>query len=240
MNRPRLAGEFRCDLATAIGTADCRCARVSSLLDKFRLRNKYLTDNIMKNYCKITRCAVIALAAGAFCFANSAFAAEKKAEMKSDMKSEKSDMKSDMKGAGMELDSQDKEFVMEAAKGGMMEVEMGKMAGQQGKSADVKKIGKMMVTDHTKANNQLMAIAKKKGVMIDKKMEKMEKMSGDFDKEYLDSMVKDHDKDIAAFEKEAKDGKDADVKGFASKTLPTLKKHLQMVKDAQGKMSKTS
>ncbi len=165
-----------------------------------------------------------ALAAGALCLSGSAFAADPKASPKPS-------------AASVELDSQDKDFIMEAAKGGMMEVDMGKMAQQQGKSAEVKKIGKMMVTDHTKANNQLMAIAKKKNVTVDTS-HKMEKMNGaDFDKEYLDQMVKDHDKDIAAFEKEAKNGKDADVKGFASKTLPTLKKHLQMVKDAQGKMS---
>jgi len=174
----------------------------------------------MKNqFNLIPHCSVIAAAVGALCLSGSAFAADAKAA---------------------ELDSKDKDFMMEAAKGGAMEVEMGKMAEQQGKSAEVKNVGKTMVADHTKANNELMALAKKKGVTLETS-HKMEKMGdSNFDHEYLEGMVKDHDKDIAAFEKEAKDGKDADVKGWAGKTLPTLKKHLQLVKDAQGKVEKKS
>src|SRR6476660_2826914 len=71
------------------------------------------------------------------------------------------------------LSDKDKSFMKDAAKGGMMEVEMGKMAQQKGKSADVKKIGGMMVTDHTKANNELMGIAKKKGVDLSKEKPSM-------------------------------------------------------------------
>jgi putative membrane protein len=87
-----------------------------------------------------------------------------------------------------------------------------------------------------------MALAEEKGVPLLKNEPKideinMDTMSGtDFDKAYLAMMVKDHKKDIAAFEKEAKDGEDTDVKAWAEKTLPTLKEHLKMVQDAQSKM----
>jgi putative membrane protein len=57
-----------------------------------------------------------------------------------------------------------------------------------------------------------------------------------FDKDYMAAMVKDHEKDVAEFEKEAKDGSDPDVKAWASKTLPTLKKHLELAKAAQAKV----
>ncbi len=60
----------------------------------------------------------------------------------------------------------DKAFVQEAGKGGMMEVEMGRMAQEQGKSADAKKIESRMVADYSKANSELMAIAKKRGVSL--------------------------------------------------------------------------
>lgn len=132
----------------------------------------------------------------------------------------------------------DQQFLMKAAKGGMMEVHMGQMAEKQGQSADVKKIGARMVADHTKVNNELMALAQTKGVKLDTR-HKMDKMdSANFDQMYLDQMVKDHEKDIAEFETEAKSGMDPEVKRFASKNLPTLKKHLEMVKSAQGKMKK--
>jgi len=130
--------------------------------------------------------------------------------------------------------------MMNAAKGGMMEVHMGQMAEKQGQSADVKKIGARMVADHTKVNNELMALAQTKGVKLDTR-HKMDKMdAANFDQMYLDQMVKDHDKDIAEFETEAKSGMDPEVKSFASKNLPTLKKHLEMIKAAQDKMKKKS
>jgi len=138
------------------------------------------------------------------------------------------------------LNSKDRDFMLEAAKGNMMEIEMSKMAEKHGQSAEVKKIAKTIMTDHTKADNELMALAAKKGVQLNVKMAKMGKMDGpNFDQDYLAAMVKDHEKDIAAFEKEAKNGIDPDVKSWAGKTLPTLKKHLKMVQDAQGQMKKS-
>jgi len=135
------------------------------------------------------------------------------------------------------LSAKDKSFMKDAAKGGMMEVDMGKMAQEKGKSPEVKKIGSRMVADHSKANAELMGIAKKKGVDLSKEKAKMEKMDdANFDKQYIDMMVKDHEKDLAAFQAEAKDGSDAEVKAFASKTSEVIKKHLALVKAAQGKM----
>jgi putative membrane protein len=139
--------------------------------------------------------------------------------------------------ATAKLSDKDTAFMKEAVKGGKMEVEMGHMAQKQGKSADVKKIGARMVADHTKANNELMGIAKKKGVDLSKENPKMEKLNdANFDKEYVDAMVKDHEKDLTAFQAEAKDGSDAEVKAFALKTSQVIKQHLAMVKAAQAKM----
>jgi putative membrane protein len=176
---------------------------------------------------------VVALIAGGLCLGVSAQAAQKKEESKPSSPSA-STSKSPAPPA---LSAKDKSFMKDAAQGGMMEVEMGKMAQQKGKSADVKKIGGTMVADHTKANNELMGIAKKKGVDLSKEKAKMEKLNdANFDKEYINAMVKDHEKDWAAFQAEAKNGSDADVKAFASKTSAVIKKHLDMVKAAQAKM----
>lgn len=122
-----------------------------------------------------------------------------------------------------------------------MEVHMGQMAQKDGQSDEVKKLGGTIAADHTKANNELMAIAQRKGVKLDTRhsMDKMgmkDKMK--FDQEWLTMMVRDHDKDIALYDQEAKMGTDPEVKAFAKKTLPVLKKHLKMVKDAQSKMMK--
>ncbi|MDQ6656411.1 MAG: DUF4142 domain-containing protein [Verrucomicrobiota bacterium] len=138
--------------------------------------------------------------------------------------------------SGGQASSGDRDFAMAAAKGGMMEVHMGEMAERMGKSAEVKKIGAMMVKDHTKANNELMAIAQAKGMKLDTRhsMDKLD--SANFDQVYLDTMARDHQKDIAEFEKEAKSGSDPQLKMFARKTLPVIKKHYMMVQAAQKKM----
>lgn len=137
------------------------------------------------------------------------------------------------KSAGAALSAKDKTFMMEAAKGGMMEVAGGKSAAQNGKSADVKKFGNRMVTDHSKANKELMAIASSKGVQLPaaKPAEKWKS-----DKDYIDMMVMDHEKDLSAFQAEASGGNDADLKKFAGKTAKVVEKHLQMAKEIQGKL----
>ena len=135
------------------------------------------------------------------------------------------------------LNDKDKAFIQDAAKDGMMEVEMGKMGQKQAKNAEVKKFATRMVTDHSKANTELKALAKKKGVTLDSASPTEHKMDdATFDKDYMDQMVKDHEKDVKEFEEEAKDGSDADVKAWANKTLPTLKKHLELAKEIQGKL----
>ncbi len=143
------------------------------------------------------------------------------------------------------VSSKDKKFMMDAAMGGMEEVEMGRLAASNATDADVKAFGQRMVDDHTKANDQLKQVAQTKGVTLPadmsksqhSDMDKLSKMTGtDFDHAYVKMMVKDHKKDVADFSKESKSGKDSDVKSFASTTLPTLQDHLKMVQDLSTKM----
>lgn len=141
------------------------------------------------------------------------------------------------------LSNTDRTFLMMAAKDGMKEVQMGQMAAKEGQSAEVKKMGSQIAADHTKANEQLMAIATKKGIKPDTK-HKMDKMSktdmANFDQAWLAMMVNDHQKDIAAFQRQAQQGTDPELKAFAKKTTPVLQKHLKMVQQAQKKMGSGS
>ncbi len=138
-------------------------------------------------------------------------------------------------------------FMNAAAPGGMAEVELGKLAAKQGMSKDVKQFGERMVVDHTKAGKDLMSLAEQKKVMLPpdvlpKHKEVMEKLSqlkgADFDRAYVKEMIAAHEKDVAAFDAVAMNGTDKDVQAFAAKTLPTLKEHLQMIHDIDGKMNK--
>ena len=136
------------------------------------------------------------------------------------------------------------EFLKEAAAGGMAEVAMGKLAAQKAVDAEVKKFGQMMVTDHSKANEELKELARSKNINLPNdpnahkdEMDTLMRATGkDFDREYVDIMVQDHEKDVAAFEKQAENSSDPDVRAFAAKTLPTLKKHLEVNKQIESNM----
>jgi putative membrane protein len=138
------------------------------------------------------------------------------------------------------------DFMLTAASGGMLEVTLGQMAQEKASNADVKAFGQKMVTDHTKANAELKALAASKNVTLpvkpldehQKHIDAMKGMSGtDFDKHYMSMMVEDHQKDVAEFEK-ATNFQDADVKAFASKTLPVLKAHHELAQTTNRKVSK--
>jgi putative membrane protein len=136
-------------------------------------------------------------------------------------------------GGGSSLSEKDKTFMKKAAKGGMMEVAMGEVAEQKGQSEDVKSFGKRMVTDHGKANDELKAIASKKGVQLPNKKHTAKWTS---DKAYIDMMVQDHEKDLAEFKEEASSGSDPDVKKFADDTAKMVQEHLDLAKETQGKL----
>jgi len=136
-------------------------------------------------------------------------------------------------------------FAGNAAQGGLAEVEMGRLATQRAGDASVREFGARMVSDHSAANTELKGIAGKKGMRLPSdvnssqksEIDTLSKMSGaEFDKEYMSAMVKDHQEDVKEFETQSKDGNDADIKAFATKTLPTLQEHLRMAQAAAQKV----
>ena len=131
------------------------------------------------------------------------------------------------------LSSADKAFIKDAAKGGMMEVAMGRVAEKNATDSEAKNFGARMVKDHSEANEELKVIAKEENVEWP-----AEKAAGKWksDKDYMDAMVKDHEKDLTEFEKEAKDGSDPKVKSFADKTAKTVREHLEMAKEIDAKL----
>jgi len=138
-------------------------------------------------------------------------------------------------------------FLNDAAPGGMAEVELGRLAVKQAASKEVKQFAELMIADHSKAGDELKQLAQQKKVMLPQELnpthkETMAKLSqlrgAEFDREYVKAMVADHMKDVTAFESVAKGAVDADVKAYATKTLPTLKEHLQMIRGIESKMDK--
>jgi putative membrane protein len=130
---------------------------------------------------------------------------------------------------------------MEAAMGGMAEVEVGQLASDKAQSDSVKQFAKRMVTDHGKMNDELKTLAQNKNISLPSDSgakhkatkERLAKLSGAaFDKAYMQEMLTDHRKDVGEFQKQSRTAKDPDVKAWAAKTLPTLEEHLQLAQAA--------
>jgi len=143
----------------------------------------------------------------------------------------------------------DQEFVLKASAGGLAEGNLGAIAVKQASDPAVKKFAQHMVSDHDKANKELIDLSNKKKLRVAPRMDaehdalsaKLLKLTGaDFDREYMAGQVKDHKDTVALFESEAKSGKDEDVKKWAEKTLPIIRDHLKMAQDVQGKLKGTS
>jgi putative membrane protein len=148
---------------------------------------------------------------------------------------------------GSTVASSDLKWMKTAAQAGIAEVDAGKLAAAQGNRDDVRSFGKMMVDEHGKANDELKAIATRKGVTLPAKADrkhikeatKLSGLNGDkFDKEYIGNAgISDHTDAQKLFKKGASDLKDPDLKAFAQKTLPAVEHHLQMAQDMKAKKS---
>ena len=132
----------------------------------------------------------------------------------------------------------DSSFLQMAGSLGLLQVKLGKLAEEKGTSPAVRDFGKRMVADYSKANEEIAAAAKGSAypapVILRQHAQLYERFvrmgKGSFDKKYMAAMVADHKKDIAKFKKASKTAKDADLKAWVDKTLPTLEKHLEQAK----------
>jgi putative membrane protein len=139
-------------------------------------------------------------------------------------------------GTGVKADSA---FVQEAASGGLLEVRLGRLAQQKASSPAVKQFGRRMVADHSKANQQLKAVARQGGIALPRKLApeeqqaaaKLSGMSGPaFDKAYMSLMVQDHTQDVQKFQQASKSASSEPVRQFTSQTVPILEQHLTEAK----------
>ena len=140
----------------------------------------------------------------------------------------------------------DRRFVHKAADGGQDEIQIAQLAAQRATNPDVRAYAQKLVDDHTKVSSELTTLASQKGVTVDKDNDKdraykrLNKKSGsDFDQEFVDHMIDEHEKDIKMFEKAASDAKDADIRSFASKHVADLRGHQTEAQNLQQSLMPT-
>jgi putative membrane protein len=141
-----------------------------------------------------------------------------------------------------QLSSGDYKFAIAAYRANTSEINLGQLAAQKATDPAVRQFAQRMVTDHTRANQQLNQLLSQKGVTVpsetssteEREIDRLQKLSGvDFDKAYMEHMVKDHKKDVKEFERAADKTTDTDLKAFAANTLPILQDHLKMAQDLE-------
>jgi putative membrane protein len=137
----------------------------------------------------------------------------------------------------VQQDSPDSKFVANAAEGGLLEVQLGELAQKNGMSSEIKDFGKTMVTDHSKVNDELKALAKRKNIKVPatlsaakkQKYDSLAAMKGEkFDMLYMNMMIASHEQTIGLFQTESNKGQDAELKKWADLKVPALKHHLEM------------
>jgi len=125
-------------------------------------------------------------------------------------------------------------FIRDAANGGMMEVNAGKIAATKGRSVSVRQFGQRMVKDHSELNSRVLKLAGEKSIQLSSAsapdLALTQNSGAAFDRAYVTMMVKDHEKDIAAFKHAAANLKDPATKAFANYALPILEDHLAHIK----------
>lgn len=140
-------------------------------------------------------------------------------------------------------------FAKKAAAGGLAEVQIGQMAADKATDPDVKSFAQRMVTDHTKANDELQQLASTKGwtlpTELDAKhrstMARLQKQSGAaFDRTYMNAMVADHNTDVAEFRSYSQSGADPELKSWAATTLPTLEEHQKLAKETAARLARSA
>jgi putative membrane protein len=136
----------------------------------------------------------------------------------------------------------DAQFVKLVASEGIAEVQLGKIASQKARSAEVKKFGEKMIAEHSKVGEELKKTAKHAGLAVPEQMEPEQHRHVDrfkvfkgeeFDCEYMKHMVKDHESAVALFTRAGKEAKNLALKDFATKSLPAMQGHLEEAKKLQ-------
>lgn len=136
----------------------------------------------------------------------------------------------------------DQEFVKEANIGNLKEVELGRLAQRQASNDRVRQFAQKLIDDHSKANDELATLARTKSISLASQLpadhkqmvDKFNQMRGEeFDREFVQHMIRGHEKMIQEFDRQARTGEDAQIKAFAQRQLPILRSHLQQARDLQ-------
>lgn len=179
---------------------------------------------------------MLLFAAGAFCFQSCGPGNTNNVDDSVEHATEQNENMGNNQGGVMGVHEDDTDFAVKAADSGLAEVNASEVAQEKAQNQQVKDFAAMMIQDHTKANEELKSLASSKNITLPtapgeahlKNIADLNSYTGaDFDKEYMDLMVADHEKAVSLFEDASENAEDSELRAFAAKTLPNLQKHLE-------------
>lgn len=148
--------------------------------------------------------------------------------------------------AGRRLSADDRVFALQAAGGGLYEVEAGRLAVTRAASAEVRSFGQMLVDHHTGSNAELVWLLRARGVpappvmpaALDAKLARLLPLTGDaFDRQFIQTAgIADHRQQIALFQQASRDVADPALRAWFAKTLPSLSAHLESAQAVAGRI----
>jgi len=139
----------------------------------------------------------------------------------------------------------DKLFAAAVAEDGMAELAISQVGAEKASCDELKKFSKEMIEEHNRVNQELTSLAGQKNITLPRTVDaraqfcaqSLDGVTGEhFDRCYAKAQLAAHMGALAAFEAEAERGQDADLKAFAAKTLPMIKKHMKEIKEIVNKL----
>ncbi len=147
--------------------------------------------------------------------------------------------------AGRTLLPAEQQFLTDAIRASVTEVDMARLALEKSQNEDVKNFAGMMQHDHTSVLQDFADIAQQKGMPLPnlatdemkQNKERLSALSGsDFDREFVNMMVASHQKSVDMFRDQANTAQNEDVKRAVSDKLPSIETHLAKALELQSKL----
>ena len=129
----------------------------------------------------------------------------------------------------------DSSFIRQAIRGNYTEVALGRLAESRAENTAVKDFAERMVDDHNSMNKKWidlaqdndMKVAVEFGTSGQQTIDRLEKLSGTaFDQAYMSEMIREHEQDLAAFQRMATSARSSEVRQLASSGASTIREHL--------------
>lgn len=147
------------------------------------------------------------------------------------------------------LQPADRRFLEEAVRGNLAEITLGRLAQQRASNSQVREFAERMMNDHRRANDQVLQLADRRGLMLSNDMtteqkairDRLRRLNGAaFDRAYTQAMVREHRKAVDLFSREARSGSDPEVMALAARMLPQLRTHLEHAEQLAGVKSRAA